>query len=220
MKKLLWMAVFLLLAGCGTTKPTPSWFSTGSSQLDNYKKHYLGGQDKIAALEFNDALKEIKKSGDLEILGRAYLIRMALQTAALQDLTSAEYEQIKAVQPSPANENFYAFLQGKIAQVDEKMLPGQYLNFIEALRRQEADLRLRAIEQLDDPLSRLIAVGILLRLGQENEALLNKAVATASAEGWKKALIAYLARLQAFYAAHQEGAKARDIEQRLKLIMD
>jgi hypothetical protein len=220
MKKVLWIAVFFLLAGCGTTKPAASWLSTGSNQLDSYKKHYLTGQEKIAALEFNDALKEIKKSGDLEILARSHLIRMAMQTATLQDLVSAEYLKIEAVHPSPANRNFYAFLQGEIAQVDAKLLPAQYLGFVETLRRTDEGERLRAIEQMEDPVSQLIAVGILVRMGQDNEAVLQRALATASAEGWKKALLVYLARLQAYYSGKQEMSKALTIEQRINLIKD
>jgi len=222
MKKVLflWIAVFLLLAGCGASKPEPGWLSAGYKQLDNFKKHFLSGQDKLATLEFNDALKEIKRSGDLEILARLYLIRMALQTATLQDLASTDYLKIEAVQPSPANRNFYALLQGKIAQVDEKLLPAQYLGFVETFRRPgEGDL-LRAIEQINDPLSQLIAVGALVRTGQDNEALLQRAIATASAEGWKKAILAYLARLKAYYEAKQESSKALTIEQRINLIKD
>jgi hypothetical protein len=220
MKKFLWIALCLLLAGCGTTKPAASWLSVGYNQLDNYKKHYLSGQDKIAAIEFNDALKEIKKSGDLEILARSYLIRMALQTATLQDLAGAEYLKIEAVQPSPANRNFYAFLQGEIAQVDGKLLPVQYSGFFATLRQPREGEYLRAIEQMDDPVSRLIAVGILVRLGQENEAVLQSAIATASAAGWKKALLAYMVRLKAYYEGKQERSKALAIEQRMNLIQD
>jgi hypothetical protein len=220
MKKFLWIALCLLLAGCGTTKPAASWLSAGYNQLDNYKKHYLSGQDKIAAIEFNDALKEIKKSGDLEILARSYLIRMALQTATLQDLAGAEYLKIEAVQPSPANRNFYAFLQGEIAQVDGKLLPVQYSGFVATLRQPREGECLRAIEQMDDPVSRLIAVGILVRLGQENEAVLQSAIATASAAGWKKALLAYMARLKAYYEGKQERSKALAIEQRMNLMQD
>ena len=220
MKKVLWIAVFLLLAGCGASKPAPIWLSAGNSQLDNYKKHYLSDQDKIAAIEFNDALKEIKKSGDLELLARTHLIRMAVQTATLQDLVSAEYLKIEAVHPSPANRNFYVFLQGEIAQVDAKLLPAQYLGFVETLRRPGEGERLRAIEQMEDPVSQLIAVGILVRMGQENEAALQRAIATASAEGWKKALLVYLSRLKAYYAGKQEMSRALDIEQRINLIKD
>lgn len=221
MKKFLWIAVFLLLVGCGTTKPAASWLSAGNNQLDNYKKHYLSGQDKIAAVEFNDALKEIKKSGDLEILARSYLIRMALQTATLQDLASAEYLKIEAVQPSPANRAYYAFLQGNSAQVDEKLLPAQYLDFAAALRRTGTDESLlRAIAQINEPLAQLVAVGILVRLGQDNEAVLQSAIATASAEGWKKALVAYMSRLKAYYEGKQESSKALAIEQRLNIIKD
>ena len=220
MKKVLWIAVFLLVAGCGTTKPATEWLSAGYHQMDNYKRNYLSGQDKIAGLQFNDALKEVKKSGDLEILARAYLIRMALQTATLQDLASAEYLKIEAANPSPPNRNFYAFLKGEVAQVDEKLLPAQYLGFIETLRRQGEGERLRAIERLDDPLSQLIAVGILVRMGQDNEAVLQRAIATASVEGWKKALLAYLARLKAYYEGKQEKSKALAIEQRINLITE
>ena len=220
MKKFLWIAVFLLLVGCGTTKPVASWLSAGYNQLDNYKKHYLSGQDKIAAIEFNDALKEIKKSGDLEILARSYLIRMALQTATIQDLAGAEYLKIEAVQPSPANRNYYAFLQGNSAQVDEKLLPAQYLDFAAALRRTGTDESLRAIAQINEPLAQLVAVGILVRLGQDNEAVLQSAIATASAEGWKKALLAYLSRLKAYYEGKQERSKALAIEQRMNIIKD
>ncbi len=220
MKKVVWIAVLLLLAGCSTSKPAPNWLSAGYNQLDNYKKHYLSGQEKIAALEFTDALKEIKKSGDLEILGRAQLIRMAVQTATLQDLTNAEYRKIEAVHPSPGNSNFYAFLQGALAQVDAKLLPSQYLGVVETFRRPGKGERLRAIEQMEDPLSQLIAAGILVRMGEDNEALLQKAVATASAEGWKKALLAYLARLQAYYEGKQERSRAQAIEQRINLIKD
>jgi hypothetical protein len=220
MKRVLWIAVFLLLTGCGSAKPAASWLSAGNTQLENYKKYFLGGQDAIAILQFNDALKEIRKSGDLELLARSYLIRMALQTATLQEPAAAEYLKLEAAQPSPANRNYYALLQGEVAQVDVKLLPQQYLGFAESLRRPTAGGSLRAIEQMADPLSRLVAVGILVRLGQDNEAVLQNAIATASAEGWKKALLAHLVRLKTGYEGKQETEKARAIQQRIDFMKD
>jgi len=47
---------------------------------------------------------------------------------------------------------------------------------------------------------------------------LQRAVTVASAQGWKKALLAYLQRLKFYYESKQQNDKALEIEQRVKLI--
>ncbi len=216
----LWIAVCLLLAGCGASKPIPDWLSSSHSQMESYQKYYLIGNDKLAVLRFQDALEEIKTSGDLEILARAYLIRMAMQTAALKDLDSAEFLKIDAVAPSLRNRSYYAFLKGETGQVDGKLLPEQYAGFIKVLDRDDKSGRLREIEAMKDASSQLIAIGVLVRKNQESEELLQKAVTIASAQGWKKALLAYLEKLKLYYAGKGDKAKVLEIEQRLELIKD
>ncbi|PIP08967.1 MAG: hypothetical protein COX51_01380 [Syntrophobacteraceae bacterium CG23_combo_of_CG06-09_8_20_14_all_50_8] len=220
MKKLSALVLCLLLTGCGASKPVPDWLNTSYNQLENYQKNYLSGTEKIAVVQFKGAINEIKKSGDLEILSKAYLIRMALQTATLENVNDDEYLKIDALQPSLPNRSFFAFLKGEINQVDDSLLPQHYRGFCKALRQSAGAESLQEIEKMEDPLSQLIALGIIVRLRQDNEDVLKKAIDVASAQGWKKPLLVYLDRLQSYYEGKKDTDKATGIQQRIKLIRD
>lgn len=211
--------LFLLLGGC-SSKPTPGWIVAGNQQLETFKHQFLtGGQPIVTERHFRKALEEIKKSGNLDLLGKAWLTRMALEVALLMEMEEAEYLKVAAAQPVPANRNFYLFLKGEKASVDRSLLPTQYCSFIDAYRSGslvETERRIAAME--DDPLSQLIAAGIAMRHNMESEAILRTAVDTASRMGWKRALLAWLERLWSFHEAAGEGAKAASVRQRIDLM--
>lgn len=220
MKKILCLFfLLLLLEGCGS-KPTPGWIGAGNQQLETFKRHFLtGGQPAVAERHFRKAVEEIKKSGDLDLLGKAWLTRMALQGAVLGDMEEGEYGKIAAAQPVPANRNFHLFLTGDPAVVDEALLPAQYRSFLESLRRSDVAKAEKAIAAMeDDPLSQLIAAGLAVRRHLENEAILQTAVGTASRNGWKRALLVWLDRLRTFYAAAGDTAGAAAVRARIDLI--
>lgn len=220
MKKIFCLFFLLfLLGGCGS-KPAPGWIVAGNQQLETFKRHFLiGGQPAVAERHFQKAVEEIKKSGDLDLLGKAWLTRMALQGAVLGDMEEGEYGKIAAAQPVPANKNFHLFLMGDPAAVDEALLPAQYRSFLEALRSRDVAKVEQAIAAMeDDPLSQLIAAGLAVHRHLENEALLQTVVSTASRNGWKRALLVWLERLQTFYAAAGDPARAAAVRERIDLI--
>jgi hypothetical protein len=211
--------LLLLLAGC-SSKPTPGWIVAGNQQLESFKHHFLtGAQPFVAERHFRRAIEEIKKAGDLDLLGKAWLTRMALQVAVLTDMEEGDYLKIAAAKVVPSNGQFYLFLKGDKAAVDRSLLPAQYCSFIDAYRSGslvETERRIAAME--DDPLSLLIAAGIAVRHSMENEAILKTAVDTASRMGWKRALLVWLDRLRAFHDAAGDGAKAAAVRQRIDLM--
>lgn len=211
--------LFLLLVGC-SSKPAPGWIVAGNQQLETFKQHFLtGGQPIVAERHFRKAVEEIKKGGDLDLLGKAWLTRMALEVAVLREMEEGDYLKVAAAQPVPANRNFYLFLKGEKVAVDRSLLPAQYCSFIDALRSGklvEAERTITAMEE--DPLSRLIAAGIAVRLKMESEAILKVAVDTASRNGWKRALLAWLERLRSFHEAAGDGTKAAAVRQRIDLM--
>jgi hypothetical protein len=220
MKKIVCLLfLFLLLGGC-SSKPTPGWIVAGNQQLETFKQQFLtGGQPVVTERHFRKAVEEIKKSGDLDLLGKAWLTRMALEVAVLSEMEEAEYLKVAAAQPVPANRNFFLFLKGEKASVDRSLLPAQYRPFFDALRSGntvKAEQTITAME--DDPLSRLIAAGIAVRFNLETEAILKAAVETASRNGWKRALLAWLERLRSFHEAAGDGAKADAVRQRIDLM--
>jgi hypothetical protein len=219
MRKIICLMMFsLLLVGCGSSKPVPDWTDASFNQLDNYKKSYLSGKERIAEAYFNKAVDEIKSSGDLDILARAYLTKYAVQVAVLETFDDREYLRIDAVEPVLQNKNFYSFLKGAFDNVDEKLLPQQYAGFLRAFQSGKKDDVAHEISKMDNPLSKLIAVGLLVKKNNDDEIDLKLAIDIASQNGWKKALLAYLSKLQSFYKTNNKPDKAAHVEERIQLI--
>lgn len=219
MKKIVCLMIFsILLIGCSSSKPVPDWTNASFNQLDNYKKNYLSGREGIAEVYFNRAVDEVKRSGDLEILARIYLTKYAVQISVLEAFDDGEYIRIDTVAPVSQNRNFYNFLKGSFDKLDEGMLPSKYDGFLSAFRKGNVEGIANEISSMDDPLSKLITIGLLVQKNKYDERILQIAIATASYNGWKKALLVYLGRLQSFYEKIKEPEKAANIEQRINIL--
>jgi hypothetical protein len=218
MRKILWLLlVLLLLAGCAS-RPAPEWIGASYNHLERYKEHYLRGNESLADKSFQKAFEEIKSSGDIDAMAKACLIKIAVRTAALEAFDDREYLRPAAVLPTLPYVHYYSFLKGSFEKVDVNELPGQYRHFLKALLTgNRIDIE-REASLIEDPLSRLIAAGLIVRDRQESEALLNGAIETASRQGWKKPLLAYLTKLEIFYDSKKELKKAADVRKRLELI--
>lgn len=218
MKKILTIVCCcLLLAGCGS-KHIPDWQYSGFNQLEEFKKTYLAGNDAIAAVHFRKAVDAIKKTGDPDILARAYLTQYALKTAVLERFDDGAYRKTAALPLTPENRNFYDLLKGNVDQVDPQFLPEQYRGLIAAIRKGNSADRTAAATRIEDPLSRLIAAGIIIQYGDHDEQLLQTAVDTASYQGWQKALQVYLEKLADYYKRKQETAKEDLVRRRIELL--
>jgi len=219
MKKIVILLFFVIsLLGCGSPKQIPEWINTSFYQLENYKKNYLIGKEHIAELQFNKAVDEIKKSGNMEILGRAYLTRYAVHIAALEVFDDKEYLHIDALQPVLQNRTFYNFLKGSFDKVDERLLPIQYRGVLKIFHKGSYEDAAHEISKMKDPMSTLIATGLFIQKNTYDEGILKIAIDTASQNGWKKALLAYLEKLLLLYEMKKETEKAANIAQRIRLI--
>ncbi|MBA4398168.1 MAG: hypothetical protein C0394_12410 [Syntrophus sp. (in: bacteria)] len=178
----------------------------------------MQGRGRLAEISFQKAVSEIKSSGDIRLLQIAHLTRYALQVAVLESFDDQDYRKLEAIEPHPENIYFHAFLKGAFDRMDEPSLPPQYRLFLRACKsgkQSEIDI---AIMTMEDPLSRLIAVGLAVQKQLYQETTLKAAIRTASEQGWKKALLVYLKKLRDFYTAGGEREKADLTQQKIDLI--
>ena len=218
MKKILCLlSVLIVLTACGS-KPAPEWIGASYNHLEGFKKHYLRGNERLAEKSFQRALEEVKSSGDLEAMAIVHLTKLAVLTAVLEKFEDREYLHLAAADSALPHFHYYSFLKGSLEGVDTDQLPAQYRHFLKALRKGSPSEIQREASRIDDPLSRMIAIGLVVRGGQENELLLNGAIETASRQGWKRPLLAYLKRIERYYDSTKEMNKAADVRKRLELI--
>jgi hypothetical protein len=207
------LAQLLLIAGltsCASGPPVPDWQSNAKSAIDRSVAAYLAGDSRAAAQAFEGARREIARTGRIELLARAELMRCAAQVASLVFEPCAGFEPLRA--DAAAAERAYAdHLAGRaLARDDIEHLPPAQRGVAAALATGgRAAPNLQAIE---DPLSRLIAAALLFKAGQASPDAITLAADTASAQGWRRPLLAWLEVL----ALRAERAGAVDEAQRLR----
>ncbi|MDI9569344.1 MAG: hypothetical protein QM278_01200 [Pseudomonadota bacterium] len=214
-----------LIAGCAGSGDIPPWTYVAANRLEDFKRAALEGRTAAAERHFQRTVEETKKSGDLALLGRVYLNRYAVQTALLESFDDEAFQKIQAAHPDRGNAAFLSFLKGDFHRTDSGLLPPPYAAvhkvLVEGQAKPDINQRARLLRLLGgtpDDLTRLIIAGRLVLSGHEEEDILQEALGTASRQGWKQALLAYLHRLQILYENRREHEKSRIVGEKIKLL--
>jgi hypothetical protein len=206
-----------LLAGCASGPTPPDWQQSARGALDLAVAADLRGDSRIATLEFDRARAEIARTGRPDLLARAELLRCAAQVASLQLGPCAGFEALRADAAAP--EQAYAdHLLGRLLPAQAALLPPPQ-QAVAALGAAPADAAAAAVLQaLADPLSRLVGAALLLQAGHAGPAVVSQAVDTASAQGWRRPLLAWLGvqRQRALLAGDADTAER--LARRLQLV--
>lgn len=205
--------VFMALAGCGNQPPAPDWALSAESAAQRASQAYLQGQQRVEALQWQKARDAVASTGRPDLAARVELMRCAAQVASLQWDDCPGYQ--KLAQDAAAPEQAYArYLQAQLLLEDIAQLPEPQRNVAASIATSGAS----ALAKIKDPLSRLVAAGVMLRAGSASPELLQLGVDTASEQGWRRALMAWL--LLQCKALEQAGdsSAAAAIDRRLKLL--
>lgn len=183
---LLLFAAFI--AGCSSKPPPPDWQSNAHSALQSYSKAYLRGNSRSAELEFARARNEISSTGRGDLLARAELTRCATRVASLEFDDCAGFAPL--AQDAGAGERSYAaYLNGRWQDVDPALLPPHHRTILTA---DAANSERSLLSAIADPLARLVAAGVLFQTSRITPADIAAAAETASAQGWRRPLLAWL----------------------------
>jgi hypothetical protein len=154
---------------------------------------YLTGNSRVEEQEWARVRRELASTGRLDLVARAELLRCAAQAASLalaQACPPFEALQQDAAGPEKAYANY---LLGRPLAADElALLPHAQRPVAVALAQSSAANAAALLKGVEDPLSRLVAAGTLFRAGQAGRGVAALAVDTASAQGWRRPLMAWL----------------------------
>lgn len=172
----------ILFAGCAGTPP-PAWQSDAQGSLERSRSAWLSGNARVAQAEFDRARALLAATGRADLVARAELVRCATAVASLDFGDCPGFEAIRA--DAPADERAYAaYLAGKATADDIARLPAHH--------RAAASGDAGSLAGIEDPFARLVAAGVLMRTGRATPEGIAVAIDTASAQGWRRPLLAWL----------------------------
>jgi hypothetical protein len=203
----------LALGACASGPPPPDWQANAQLALERSTAAYLVGNARVETAEFDRARSEISRTGRVELRARAELVRCAARVASLVFEPCAGFEAVRADAP-PAERAYAGFLTGRVSAESLPLLPAQHRPAAAALSAAlsgNTDAA-RSVQEMADPLARLVAAGVLLQAGRASPALVTTGVDTASAQGWRRPLLAWLG----VQATQAEKAGSIDEAQRIR----
>jgi len=206
-----------LLAACASGPVPPQWRLDARGALDAFESAWLRGESRVAAQEFARARSELASTGDARLVAQAELTRCALQVASL------EFDDCPAFRPlaqdaGAAARAYAAYLGGQWERLDATLLPAAHRAVV--TQHRAASTQGATLAAIDDPLSRLVAAGALFRTGNIAPAGMAAAVDTASAQGWRRPLLAWLGVLEKRAQAAGDAQAADAIRRRIELVLD
>ena len=205
------LTALLLLAACASKPVPPDWQINAHAALQNFTEAYYVGNTRIADQEFARARADIAATGRPDLLARAELVRCAARVASLEFDDCPGFERL-AQDAGKEEQAYAAFLAGKWQGLDASLLPAHHRPLLAGA----ADAG--ALAGIEDPMSRLVAAGVLFRMSRMTPAGIATATETASANGWRRPLLAWLGVQAKRADAAGDQAEAARIRRRMDLI--
>lgn len=204
-----------LLVACSST-PQPDWKANTKDALDRASAAYLKGDMRTATQEFQFAHAEVARTGRADLVARVVLTECAVHIASLDINDCVAFNALR--QDAGDAERAYAdYLSGQISTTAITLLPNQHRKIAAAQSDAAANA---ALKEISDPIAQLVAAGVLLRSRRASPTTLTIATQTASAQGWRRPLLAWLGAQKQLAEQRGDAQQVQALQRRLQLIQD
>lgn len=179
-------APLLLVAGlcaCAGAPQPPDWQVEAKAAMERSTAAYLEGNARVETAELARARSQLSRTGRADLLATAELLHCATRVASLVFEACAGFEPLRR-DADPAQRAYADYLRGQVQPDRIGLLP--------VTQRAAASGDASALNAIADPLSKLLAAGVLLQTGKASPAVVAQAIDTASAQGWRRPLMAWL----------------------------
>lgn len=204
----------VLASSCANAPKIPDWQIEAKAAMDRAVAAYLEGNTRVELAEISRARRQLSSTGRADLVASAELTRCATRVASLVFEPCAGFEALRP-DATEAQRAYADYLRGQLVPAQIPLLPATQRAGV--ARVAGDDLPLQGI---DDPLSLLVAAGVLLESGKASPAIIAQAIDTASRQGWRRPLLAWLG-VQAQRATQAgQSAEATRLLRRIELIQN
>lgn len=176
----------LLTCSCSNAPKVPDWQIEAKGAMDRSMAAYLEGNTRVEMAELSRARRQLSRTGRADLMASVELTYCATRVASLVFEPCAGFEALRS-DATEAQRAYADYLRGQLAPARIPLLPATQRT---AAARLAGDGL--ALQGIDDPLSLLVAAGVLLQTGRASPATIAQAVDTASSQGWRRPLLAWL----------------------------
>lgn len=170
-----------MLAACASKPLPPDWQLDAKGALDGSVEDYLKGHTAAAAAEFRTARTATTSTGRADYVAQVELVRCAAQVASLDFDDCPGYAAL-AAEATPEQRAYADYLYGRWQGLNAALLPGQHQSVVATGQ----------VAAVTDPLARLVAAGAAFKAGRIAPEGILQAIDTASNQGWRRPLLAWL----------------------------
>lgn len=199
------------LSACSSAPPSKDWSNNSYADQQSAIKYILLGESKKAQAAITQLRKNLSVTARTDLAAKTELILCATQQAALIMPPCENFEKLKP-DAKPTELAYAQFLSGQWNTMAVQLLPGQYQALVQ---HPHPESQLAGIES---PLSRLIAGSVLLQKNQLSANGLELMVSTASNEGWRKPLLAWLSVQLKVFEQNQDTQAAILVKRRIQML--
>jgi hypothetical protein len=203
----------LALTACGNTPQAPQWQMNAKGSAERATEAWLVGDGRVEMAEFARARAEVARTGRADWVARLELVRCATRVASLEFEPCTGFDAL-ASDAAEAEKAYARYLNGAAAPGDAALLPEAHRSLVAANAVPDA-----ALAAIQDPVSRLVAAGVLVRGGRATPGVVAQAVDTASARGWRRPLLAWLKVQQQRAQAAGDATAAAALQRRIDLVL-
>lgn len=203
----------LALTACASAPPLPDWQVNAKSSLERALEAQLRGDTRIETAEFARARAEVSRTGQPALVARLELMRCANRVASLDFAPCSGFDAL-AADALPPEQAYARYLAAQATPADAALLPPAHRGLVSQPSAPDA-----ALPAITDPLSRLIASGVLLRGGRATPGVIEQAISTASSQGWRRPLLAWLGVAQQRAQVAGNAPESARIQRRIDLVL-
>jgi len=202
------LAIFALalLAACSSKPLPPDWQADAKGSLDGSVDDYLKGHTAAADAGFRSARLATTATGRADYVAQVELVRCAAHVASLDFDDCPGYAQL-AQEATPEQRAYADYLYGRWQNVNAAQLPEQHRPVLASGQ----------VAVVSDPLVRLVAAGAAFKAGRITPEGVQQAIDTASEQGWRRPLLAWLGVQAERAQAAGDMAEAARIRRRIAL---